>query len=160
MTNELILVVGLPGSGKTHLLKHEFSDSTKYIIFDDVKANAVLNCSDFTYSQHYPDIINEMKSSTKHIVISDIDFCNYEKYKRIRDILNWWINEMKYRYSIKLIVFENAPDKCINNVEKQIGKDEKSRTNRKAMINRYSQIYDPIKYVENPNEILSIYKVK
>jgi len=160
MNNELIIIVGLPGSGKTHKRKNEFSDSTKYRVFDDVKNKAVLGCGDFPYSQHYPDIINEMRASTKHIVISDIDFCNYQSYKRIRDILDWWINEKKYRYSIKLIVFENAPDKCRNNVAKQIGKDEKSKKNRKAMINRYSPIYDPIKYVENSNEILSIHEVK
>jgi len=160
MTNELILVVGLPGSGKTHLLKHEFSDSTKFIIFDDVKKDSVFDCSDFTYSQYYPDIINEMKSSRKHIIIPDIDFCNYQSYKRIKAILAWWINEKKFKYSIKPVVFENAPDKCRNLIEKQIEKDEKSRMARIAMIKKYSPIYDPIKYVRNSNEILSIYEMK
>lgn len=146
MNNKLILIVGLPGSGKSRLLKKQFSDSTKYRIFDDFKANAVIDCIDFTYSQNYPDIISEMKSSLRHIVISDIDFCNYKRYKRVIAILDWWIKNKGYSYCIKPIVFENDPAKCKNNVVKDKGRDMNSRI---AMIQEYSRNYEPEKYVDS-----------
>ena len=127
---DIILIIGLPGSGKSALLQNEYAEETAYSIFDDVMGNAVLDCNDFTYSQHYPDIIAEMKHSSKNIVISDISFCKLEKFNRAYEILSWWIIKHPYDYKIKSIIFKNEPEKCIRNINRSNNRNNPKRVEK------------------------------
>lgn len=113
---EVILIVGLPGSGKTYLINTAYKTKKTYSTFDDVKRNAVLDCGDFTHSIYYPSIIKEMNAGKKNIVISDISFCIFEEFIKAYKILNWWISQNNLNYKIKTIVFKNELAKCNKNI--------------------------------------------
>jgi GTPase SAR1 family protein len=151
--NKIIIIVGLPGSGKTTFLNSEFGNHDNLIIFDDYKASAVLNCSDFTYSKNYPELINQICSAEKDIVISDISFCNFESFIQSKEIIEWWIEQSNNNYIIRIIIFENDPEKCIENVKK----DTKKRNvdDRINKIKEFSPNFFPKKYIID-GEIQSI----
>jgi GTPase SAR1 family protein len=114
---KIILIVGLPGSGKSTLVKNSFSNSS-YKVFDDFNANAVVDNGEFTYSKYYPELIEAVKVASHDIVISDISFCKQPKFRSAIRILKWWVNELSSNYTIEAILFENEERKCINNVKK------------------------------------------
>jgi hypothetical protein len=153
---EIIIIVGLPGSGKSYLIHNEYNDSSKNVVFDDLKAHSIFDNPEFTYNRNYPEIINEIKSANNNIVLSDIDFCCFNQFSSAKAILNWWINNFNNRYLITTIAYENSKAKCINNINKTNGRD---RTSRIDMINKYSLVYNPEKYVENVNNIKEIYGI-
>ncbi len=124
------------------------------MIFDDIKANAVLDCGDFTFSRFYPEIVFEIKSKVKNIVISDISFCNYDDFNKTIEILKWWIKEYNSNHQIKSIIFENAPAKCIKNIER-----DKNRgiSRRVEMVNKFSKDFNPQKFkINNSDSIRDI----
>lgn len=153
MTKELIIVVGLPGSGKSYLIKQRFSDNNKYIIFDDYKAGAVLDCSNFCFSRHYPELIRQMKQSEKDIVVTDIDFCDSEFYSNAKEILEWWIEKLNLNYRIRSKFLKNEPEKCRKNVMKDNKRDINSRI---SMIDKYSLKYNPANMKTSLDEILEV----
>jgi hypothetical protein len=137
---DIILIIGLPGSGKSILIQNEYAEKTAYSVFDDVMGNAILDCNNFTYSQHYPHIITEMKHGSKNIVISDISFCKYEKFNQAYQILNWWITKHHYDYKIKKIIFRNEPAKCIRNINRSNNRNNQKRV---EMVKEFSQNFNP-----------------
>lgn len=137
---DIIFIVGLPGSGKSTLIQNEYAEETVFAVFDDVKGNAVLDCGNFTYSQHYPDIIIEMKDGSKNIVISDISFCEYEKFNQARQILNWWITKYHCDYKMKSVIFKNKPEKCIRNITRGSNRNNQKRI---EMVKAFSKNFNP-----------------
>ena len=87
-------IVGLPGSGKTHLANKMVSEFEKPLIIDDIKDQTQLPENDI-----YSDII-----------ITDPNFC----YALIRDCAEKILN-LKYG-NINWIFFENNKEKCLINV--------------------------------------------
>ncbi len=148
MGKEITLLIGLPGSGKSYLIKQRFSNSTNYIVFDDFKAGAVLDCSSFCFSKHYPEIIGQIKLGGKHIIIADIDFCAADSYMEAKKILEWWIKGLKSNYKIKSIFFENDPLKCKSNLTRD--------NNRIFMVNNYTRFYSPNNMALKGDEILKV----
>ena len=154
MRKEIILTVGLPGSGKSHLRRERFSDSSKYAVFDDFKAGAVLNRSDFCSSQNYPDLITELKLGERSIVIADIDFCDRGSHLEAKKILEWWLKHLGSDYKIKSIFFKKEPGKCRRNLARNNGRDSDSRI---SMIEKYAPRYFPDALLAGGDEILDVY---
>lgn len=154
MSKEIIIIVGLPGSGKSYLIKQRFSDNTKYIVFDDFKAGAVLDCSNFCFSRDYPEIIRQIKLGEKHIVIADIDFCTNESHLEAKRILEWWIKNLRLNYKVKSIFLKNDPEKCKKNLMKD---SNRNIENRISMIEKYTQFYFPNDIIMEEDEILEVY---
>lgn len=133
--NNLIIVVGLPASGKTTYCINNFPD---YKMYDDFIKNFYNN-----------NLIDKLKNNiNKKIIINDPRLCDPRIFiKYIKIFLNY-VSLSK----IKFIFFENAPEKCITNSKKR---NEKKDTNLMNTILNYSNIYriDEIK-----NFINYIYK--
>ena len=53
----VIFVVGLPGSGKSHYAK-ALAKQTESELFDDYKSNAIGNCSRFPFGRNYIELVN------------------------------------------------------------------------------------------------------
>ena len=140
---EVVFVVGLPGAGKSTLIRNEFADRDDSIVFDDVKKDAVLDCGDFTYSRYYPDIVMAMKEGARNIVISDISFCDHEKFMQAYRIVMWWIQTHDLGYQVRAIIFKNEPEKCISNIRR----DRRRHNNQQriAMVRKLSPKFHPEK---------------
>ena len=140
---DVVFVIGLPGAGKSTLIRNEFANRDDYLVFDDVKKNAVLDRGDFTYSRHYPDVVMAMKEGLKSIVISDISFCDYEKFMQAYKIMLWWIQSYNLDYRVRAIIFKNEPEKCISNIRR----DRRRHNNQQriTMVKELSPKFDPEK---------------
>ncbi len=134
---ELIMIIGLPGSGKTNMIQNKYH-CDDYFVRDDVQGGAVLNKGGFTYSNHYPEIISEIKKGEKNIVISDIRYCNYADYRETVEILSWWIRKNCLKYNLLTYAYENDPEKCKINV---INANRSDTEDRIKEIDKYSPLY-------------------
>jgi tRNA uridine 5-carbamoylmethylation protein Kti12 len=152
---EIILIIGLPGSGKSTLIKNDYANETKFKVFDDFKSCAVLDCDNFAYSRYYPHLVKEIKEGSKNIVISDISFCEDKKFEEAYKILDWWITEFSFDYKIKLVIFKNEPAKCIKNIDRSNGRNKQKRI---EMVKKFSPNFDPYRMKKtNDDCIIDVY---
>jgi hypothetical protein len=109
MIAEVLLIAGLPGSGKTTHI--ETMQDQGWTIFDDFKANAYNDSSMFRHSRHYEALIKALQNGQKCIV-ADIDFCRVASRNQAESMiraqfpaisLNWWF-------------FANNVDACRSNI--------------------------------------------
>lgn len=114
---KLIFIIGLPGSGKTYLIENEYS-SPEWICYDDYRANSIENNGEFTKSRHYPFLIYELVKGNKNIIISDIAFCDNLILEDAKKNINYWKTNFSIDITIECIYFENNPDQCIKNINK------------------------------------------
>lgn len=130
----LIIIIGLPGSGKT-TLSNELKEES-YVVYDDFITH-------FYNGQAVQDIKNNKK-----VCLNDPRLCSYEIFERQMDTILKFITKDK----IKLILFENNPEKCLKNV--QVRDDE--RKGIENTINHYSKIYDVDKYKDYHHIVLLV----
>lgn len=131
----LVIIIGLPCSGKTTLTQNEYND---YIIYDDFITN-------FFDGKLLNDIIDK-----KNVCINDPRLCNIKIFNRY---INMFI-EYLTKDDIKLILFENDKEKCIKNMEQR--NDNRNVLNT---INFYSDIYNVSNYQEYNCEIKKIWQL-
>gem|GEM_PF-4634464 len=117
----IVLFVGLPGSGKTY-----HANRMDAIIVDDIFDLAQLPSL---------EVLGQ-----KDLAITDINFCKKSTLELARGILK----EKYPRFSIHTIYFENNPEQCIKNV---IYRDD----NRKVFgaIDMLKKVYQPPKHSLN-----------
>jgi len=130
----LIIIIGLPGSGKT-TLANELKEEG-YEIYDD-------------FITHFYDgkAIQDIKNNKK-VCLNDPRLCSYEIFQRQMNTILKFITKDK----IKLILFENNPEKSLINATGR--KDE--RQGIKETIEHYSKIYDIYKYMDYNHVILLV----
>ncbi|ANB51041.1 hypothetical protein [Powai lake megavirus] len=100
MDKQLIIVIGLPGSGKTSWCKNQ----QEYIIFDD-----------FISTFYDGEIISALVNNKK-VCINDPRLCIFDIFARHINIMEEYIN----RNNIYLVLFENNPQQCIINAHNRI----------------------------------------
>jgi predicted kinase len=135
MSNQckLVVLIGLPGSGKTTLAKIEYPE---YELFDDF------------ISQFYNGKLAYALQNNKNVCVADPRLCVTEVFLKYMPLLE------QYSYNLKIILFENNVETCLNNI--------KNRDKRKGIedaINNYSKKYDPYSniYKKWPNLIKPCY---
>lgn len=136
MNNKLIIIIGLPSSGKTILSKSiNKKSNNKYKIYDD-------------FIPYFYDgrIINDLRNK-KNIILNDPRLCNFKIFSLYMDIFKTYISKK----DILLILFKNEKNKCIHNITSK---------NVKQNIIHYSKIYDITKYNTYNNYIISVYNNK
>ena len=95
----LIIVIGLPGSGKTF-----FSNTLGIKVFDD-----------FIFNFYSGELINDINNNID-LCINDPRLCNYKIFERYMKIFEKKID----KNNIKLYLYENDPDKCKKNATKNV----------------------------------------
>ena len=134
MKKTLTIIIGLPGSGKSHIMK-KFED---HIIFDD-----------FIGSFYDGKLIKALLQNNK-VCSSDPRMC-------LSDIFNRFINKiLQYikKSEIYLILFENDPEQCLKIIKyRHDGKQSIEET-----IKNYSKYYDLNNYKKFEHEIVSVFK--
>lgn len=130
MEKQLVIVIGLPGSGKTTYCK-KFKE---YLLFDDFVTNI------FNYKA-----ICELKAGEK-VCLNDPRLCYY-------DIFEMYITKFEKciaKENIQLIIYENNPEQCITNIK--IRGDDMWKT-----VNQYSEKYSITNYAKWNPTILPVY---
>lgn len=106
---EIVLICGLPGSGKTILAYQLASEHSNSLVIDDPSINGV------------PEIINI--EDYNHVFIPDPAFCKTNtRIAAIQLLTNMYKN-----VSIKSVFFENNPEQCIKNSQKRIEQEPNKR---------------------------------
>ena len=124
---ELIIVVGLPASGKTTYCQQKYPEYTLYDDYlDDIHNN--------TLSQHIQN--NTYSNQNNKVIINDPRLCDITIFKQQVEYFLTYVNINKMR--IKL--FENQPDECI--INSQLRNDKDKDINLPEQILAYSQNYD------------------
>ncbi|HSW36866.1 MAG TPA: hypothetical protein VLG37_00685 [Candidatus Saccharimonadales bacterium] len=117
---KLIIVIGLPGSGKSHYLRKLKADKLIWAFYDDYQNKAYGKDPDPRLSRHYGPLLSRLKKG-KTMAISDIRYCREPELdwllKSVLDVLPETELELHY--------FENKPEAAIKNI--------KQRTNPQAV---------------------------
>jgi len=130
----LIIIIGLPGSGKTHYYNEKYKDN--YIFYDDFISNFFNGL-----------LIKEIQRK-KNICIADPRLCNYELFIKYMKCFE----EILDKKEIKLILFKNDKEQCIFNANKRNNK------NVNDTIINYNKIYNLDNYKVYNYEIIDVYK--
>ncbi len=128
----MLIIIGLAGSGKTTYFNKNLSNT--YELYDDFISNF--------FNGEIIEKINE------EICLIDPRLCDFELFKKIMIEIEKYIDKSQ----IKLILFENNPEKCLINAQKRKGK------NVAKMIEIYSKKYDLNNYKEYNHEIIKVYE--
>ena len=144
----LIIIVGLPGSGKSTYMELLRTDNPDFSFFDDYQGSAYGEDSDPRLSKHFGSLASDLKRG-KTAVVSDIRYCEPGELNLFLSVvLNAAPNvTLAFRY------FENAPEVCRENVTKR---DREVRVEKELeLIDRLSKSYAiptvEILSVHNPN---------
>jgi len=132
--SRLIIVVGLPGSGKSQNALNEL-ESLNWRCYDDFFRKAKNNTGTVPNAKYLPELKNNLESGTD-CVVSDIKFCDSTiLLKAIKDL------ESIYKFAwLRVVFFEKDLNKCIYNVNVR---NSKSRNQQLDLINALGPNYDP-----------------
>ncbi len=130
---KLIIIIGLPASGKTTYYNNNLKDNFKF--YDDFISNIFDG-----------NLINDLRKKKDDICITDPRLCNYQTFIRIMKL----INEIIDKKDIQLILFENDKNKCLINAMKR----EKRNVNKSIEFN--SLLYNLENYFDYNYEIKEI----
>lgn len=133
----LVIIIGLPGSGKTTYFKKN-NELFKDFIFHD----------DFISNFFNGELMNDLKDGNK-ICINDPRLCNIQIFNRYINII---LEVIKDKSQIRLILFENNKDRCLENSKFRNKNKKVDKT-----IELLSQIYDLNNYKDYEFEIIPVY---
>jgi predicted kinase len=112
MTAEIILLAGLPGSGKTTYL--ETLRQAGWLTFDDFKANAFNDSSVFWHSRSYQALLNALQTG-QNCVVADIDFCKASSRNQAELALRTRVQDLALSWQF----FENDLEACQANIRRR-----------------------------------------
>lgn len=109
MSKDVILLAGLPGSGKTTHLCQMRRDG--WLVFDDYKAKALDDCSAFRKSRKFSALISALRDGLS-CAVADIDFCRTESRQGAESVLLAEVPGVRVGWRF----FENDPSACEANI--------------------------------------------
>ena len=112
MSEDVILLAGLPGCGKTTHLCQMCQEG--WLVFDDYKAEAIDRCSAFRMSRKFASLISAIRNGLK-CAVADIDFCKTESRGEAESVLL----EQVPGINLGWYFFENNPSACKANIRRR-----------------------------------------
>jgi hypothetical protein len=132
MGENVILIAGLPGSGKTTHLCQMLQDG--WLPFDDYKAEAFEDCSKFGSSRKFLPLISALRSGLR-CAVADIDFCRTESRDEAESLLSATVPGLKLRW----LFFENDSSACEANIR---SRDRRQLQIELGNLHRYSNSFE------------------
>jgi uridine kinase len=132
---KVILMIGLPCSGKTTYIQHHARDIESYMVYDDFLDN------------FHTDTIIDTLIMGNNVFLADPRLCNFRTFQKVVQKLERFVSAG----DIHLLLFENDKDKCLannHNVKNKIELD----------INNFSLLYDLANYRHFNYQIIPITK--
>lgn len=111
---EIILLIGLPGSGKTTMINKLQGESGEgCIVYDDwMMWTSNKDKSEFTADVHYNELVENL-NNFKDIIISCIKFCDHKFLTKTE----YYLQSQFPNLEIKRIYFENSLKNSISNIK-------------------------------------------
>jgi hypothetical protein len=129
---KLIVVVGLPGSGKSYRIR-ELKRSCPGTCVDDYLKDPVGGSPRFTDSRSYPDLVRDLRAG-RDCAISDVEFCDTGRRVELEQVVAQDASGVVIEWQF----FENNPGRCTANVERERGGDVAARKDRvRALARNY-----------------------
>lgn len=129
---KVTVVVGLPGSGKSHLIR-ELASTHPGICVEDFHANAIGNSPHVTASRHYCDLVRCLKEG-KDCAVADIAFTDRPR----RDELQFVIRSLVPGVEFEWVWFENDVEQCIANIQRR---DRDGKDREADMARHFGRLY-------------------
>ncbi len=109
--NKLILVIGLPGSGKSHYLRQLKEDEQIDEYYDDYQKDAFGESPNPYLSKNYGELLARLINE-ETVAIADIQYCEQDKLDAVLESIKHVLPNIEY----DLRYFENNPEKAIANI--------------------------------------------
>lgn len=130
--SKVVIITGLPGSGKSTYMKNNYQ---KYVNFDD-----------FIFDIFFEFKLIQALSTNQKIVINDPRLTTYSKFV---DIYEKILSKVKSTDNIKIILFKNDLDKCKMNITNTYG--------IVSMHNEYNIFFTKLNELKSKYYILDVY---
>lgn len=114
MPARLIIIVGLPGSGKTTHMQQLLEDGEIAAFYDDFQARAIEHDKNPRLSRHFAPLVTDLRRG-KSIAASDIRYCMQPELNRFLAAVIDAVPD----FAIDIRYFENDPKKCAVNVRQR-----------------------------------------
>jgi hypothetical protein len=138
MESEVVLIAGLPGSGKTtYLSQMSVGCWLDWLIFDDFKAQAFQDCAKFRSSTKFPELIRALREG-RNCVVADINLCKAESREEAERDIAAEVPGVKLNWRC----FQNEPSSCAVNVRRRPSRTDLQRQRELQYLAEYSPIYE------------------
>jgi hypothetical protein len=131
MNPSVLMVVGLPGCGKTTYLEELRQDG--WSAFDDFKAGAVDDSSMFCKSRSFAALLSSLREGGR-CAVADIDFCRSAARTEAESVLRSMVSELQMGWHF----FENDERTCEENIKRR---NRDSREADLGKLHEYSRVY-------------------
>lgn len=110
---KLVVVVGMPGSGKSHYIREQ-QPQFPGVCAQDYMANSHGHAPRFTDSRFYTDLVHALREGMDSL-IADIEYCDTWRRVQVEEVIRRDVPgvEIEWRF------FENDSAKCEANAERR-----------------------------------------
>jgi hypothetical protein len=133
----LTIIVGLPGSGKSHLVK-TLRPTCKGVCEEDFMAHSYRDDPDFRCSRHFGELVRDLARGVD-CIIADITFCRADRRAEFESLIKGAVPNVTLDWQYFTNNAEDA-EQCKRNVARRA---RSSTDSEKQFIQEHHQGYKP-----------------